>query len=152
MDIKLIKELITAMEKADLKKLRIKEEKGYELELERFGDGSQHPQPIVQATPHFTPPPVSAPPHAMHRPHAEEHKPGTFITSPMVGTFYAAHSPDDPPCVKVGDQVDENTPVCIIEAMKVMNEVKAGKKGRVAEVLVANAEPVEFGTKLFRIE
>ncbi len=76
---------------------------------------------------------------------------GKFITSPMVGTFYASASPDDPVFVKVGDKVDENTVVCIIEAMKVMNEVKAGVSGTVAEILVDNAHPVEFGTKLFRI-
>ncbi|MGE3715728.1 MAG: acetyl-CoA carboxylase biotin carboxyl carrier protein subunit, partial [Simkaniaceae bacterium] len=72
-------------------------------------------------------------------------------TSPMVGTFYASPSPDDEALVKVGDTVTEDTVVCIIEAMKVMNEVKAGKKGTVAEVFIESAHPVEFGTKLFRI-
>jgi acetyl-CoA carboxylase biotin carboxyl carrier protein len=69
----------------------------------------------------------------------------------MVGTFYSSPSPDQPVFVKVGDRVSENTVVCIIEAMKVMNEVKAGVSGVVAEVLVSNAEAVEFGSKLFRI-
>ena len=69
----------------------------------------------------------------------------------MVGTFYAASSPEDPPFAKVGDVVDENTVICIVEAMKVMNEVKAGVSGKVAEICVDNAHPVEFGTKLFRI-
>ncbi|MDE3055374.1 MAG: acetyl-CoA carboxylase biotin carboxyl carrier protein [Verrucomicrobiota bacterium] len=77
--------------------------------------------------------------------------PGTFITSPMVGTFYASPSPDKPPFVKVGDAVDGGTVVCIVEAMKVMNEVKAGMSGKVVEVLVHNGQPVEFGTRLFRI-
>jgi len=74
-----------------------------------------------------------------------------FVTSPMVGTFYHSPSPNDPPFVKVGDRVEKNTVVCIIEAMKVMNEVKAGVSGTVAEVLVENNHPVEFGTKLLRI-
>ncbi len=74
-----------------------------------------------------------------------------FITSPMVGTFYSSPSPDDPGFVKVGDRVEANTIVCIIEAMKVMNEVKAGIKGVVAEVMIESGQPIEFGTKLFRI-
>ena len=74
-----------------------------------------------------------------------------FITSPMVGTFYIAPSPEDPPFIKVGDKIEKDTLVCVIEAMKVMNEVKAGVTGIVAEILIDNAHPVEFGTKLFRI-
>ena len=69
----------------------------------------------------------------------------------MVGTLYASSSPDNPPFVKVGDKVSEQTIVCIVEAMKVMNEVKAGISGTVAEVCIDNGHPVEFGTKLFRI-
>jgi acetyl-CoA carboxylase biotin carboxyl carrier protein len=77
--------------------------------------------------------------------------PGNYVTSPMVGTFYAASAPDQPAFVKVGDKVTENTVVCIIEAMKVMNEVKAGVSGTVAEILVDNSQPVEFGSRLLRI-
>lgn len=76
---------------------------------------------------------------------------GVYVTSPMVGTFYQTPSPDDPAFVKVGDKIEKHTVVCIIEAMKVMNEVKAGVTGTVAEILVENGHPVEFGTKLFRI-
>ena len=81
----------------------------------------------------------------------EETKIAVANTSPrrMVGTFYASASPEDPAFIKVGDKVDENTVVCIIEAMKVMNEVKAGCSGVVAEILVENGHPVEFGAKLF---
>lgn len=74
------------------------------------------------------------------------------VKSPMVGTFYSAPSPDDPPFVKVGDTVDANTVVCIVEAMKVMNEIKAGVSGTVKEVLLENGHPVEFGTPLFKID
>jgi acetyl-CoA carboxylase biotin carboxyl carrier protein len=70
----------------------------------------------------------------------------------MVGTFYTSPAPDQPVFVKVGDQVQENTVVCIIEAMKVMNEVKAGVSGKLIEVMADNAQPVEFGTRLFRIQ
>jgi acetyl-CoA carboxylase biotin carboxyl carrier protein len=69
----------------------------------------------------------------------------------MVGTFYISPSPEDPPFIKVGERVDKNSVVCIIEAMKVMNEIKANVTGTVAEVLVETGQPVEFGTKLFRI-
>ncbi len=157
MELKQIKELIALMDKAGLKKIRIKDDKN-EIELEKQDEHSPHPQIYTQAHPDFHPKV-----HTPQRPsHHEEHpkheeKPemkqpdGKFITAPLVGTVYHASSPEDPVFVKVGDRVDENTVVCIIEAMKVMNEVKAGISGTVAEVLVSNAHPVEFGAKLIRI-
>lgn len=168
MELKQIKELMSCMEKAGIKKLSIKEKTGYELHLERH---EEHPVQVAPSAyaPHpapaaFMPPahPHRLPEHVSHFPaHPSEEKPasgksetkveGQHITSPMVGTFYMAPSPDDPPFIKVGDRVEENTVVCIIEAMKVMNEVKAGKKGTVAEICLDNGHPVEFGTKLFRI-
>jgi acetyl-CoA carboxylase biotin carboxyl carrier protein len=81
----------------------------------------------------------------------EDVKEGVYILSPMVGTYYGAPSPDSPPFVEIGREVDEDTVVCIIEAMKVMNEIKAEKKGKILEILVENGEPVEFGKKLMRI-
>ena len=74
------------------------------------------------------------------------------IDSPIVGTFYTAPSPDAQNFVNVGDEVQEDTVICIVEAMKVMNEVKAEKRGRVIKVLVENAKPVEFGQPLFELE
>lgn len=154
MDMKYIKELIAAMEKSGLRRLRIKEDKGLEIELERPHEHPHAPPPSPhhRHEPHHhfaaAPPP---PPRTHEEEKKEAPKKGTFVSSPMVGTFYASPSPDDPPFVKVGDDVDENTVVCIIEAMKVMNEVKAGKKGKIAEIMVENADPVEFGTHLFRI-
>lgn len=170
MDLKQIKELMTAMERAGIKKLTIKQKGGDELHLERQDENSPHSQQPVAA---FYPP-VYAHPHpptreaegaarpstpAQKTHHEETHhakdtvaeKAGKHVLAPLVGTYYAAASPDDPHFVKVGDRVDENTVVCIIEAMKVMNEVKAGMSGTIAEILVDNAHPVEFGTKLFRI-
>ena len=85
------------------------------------------------------------------RPEARPEASGSYVTSPMVGTYYCCPAPDQPPFVKVGDRVEEHTVVCIIEAMKVLNEVKAGISGTVAEILVDNAQPVEFGTRLLRI-
>ena len=75
-----------------------------------------------------------------------------YITSPIVGTFYAASSPESPLFVKVGDTVQKDTVVCIVEAMKVMNEIKAGVEGRLVAMLVESGQPIEFGTKLFRVQ
>ncbi|MBQ7696246.1 MAG: acetyl-CoA carboxylase biotin carboxyl carrier protein, partial [Lentisphaeria bacterium] len=74
------------------------------------------------------------------------------IESPLVGTFYAAPSPDLPPFVKVGDKVTPDTVICIIEAMKVMNEVKAEKSGVVKEIVAQNGQPVEYGQILMVLE
>jgi oxaloacetate decarboxylase alpha subunit len=74
------------------------------------------------------------------------------ITSPMVGTFYRAPAPDADPYVEIGDTVDVGQTVCIIEAMKLMNTIEAERRGRVVEILVENAQPVEFGQKLYLIE
>lgn len=74
------------------------------------------------------------------------------IVSPMVGTFYHASSPEAPPFVKVGDQVNENTVVCIVEAMKLMNEIDADRKGEIVEILVENGQLVEYGQPLFLVK
>ena len=166
MDLKQIKDLMSAMEKAGIKKLTLKEKTGYELHLERQDEHAPlpaHSHPGHVHHPMFIPHPAPKM-HELHASplaHSEEDKgtkarasekqEGKWITSPMVGTFYPAPSPDDPAFVKVGDKVQENTLVCIVEAMKVMNEVKAGISGTVAEICLENGHPVEFGTKLFRI-
>ena len=77
---------------------------------------------------------------------------GKTIDAPTVGTFYAASSPDDPPFVSAGSSVNADTVVCIIEAMKVFNEITAETSGKIVEVLVENGDPVEFGQPLYRIE
>jgi acetyl-CoA carboxylase biotin carboxyl carrier protein len=96
------------------------------------------------------PAPAAAP--AAAAPAADNGKPRKTIDAPIVGTFYRAASPDTPAFVKVGDTVTAETVVCIIEAMKVMNEIKAEKSGVIKEVLVENAQAVEFGQPLFVIE
>jgi acetyl-CoA carboxylase biotin carboxyl carrier protein len=80
----------------------------------------------------------------------EEHI--ALVTSPMVGTFYSAPDPDNPPYVKVGDHVDAESTVCIVEAMKVFNEIQAEVSGKVVAVLVENGEPVEFGQPMFKVD
>lgn len=93
-------------------------------------------------------PPRDAEPEAA----AEDTKHTHVVTSPMVGTFYSASSPETPPFVKVGDHVGPDTTVCIVEAMKVFNEIPAGISGKVIGVLVENGEPVEFGQPLFKVD
>ncbi|MBI5346027.1 MAG: acetyl-CoA carboxylase biotin carboxyl carrier protein [Chlamydiae bacterium] len=140
MDVGNIKDLIKILEESKLKKLRLKNG-NFEVFLEKEDVAGS------QAT-------YLAPQQAIVKEIKEEvvkQEEGVFVTSPMVGTYYASPAPDQPPFIKVGDKVDENTVVCIIEAMKVMNEVKAQVKGTVAEILVDNAHPVEFGTKILRI-
>ncbi len=83
---------------------------------------------------------------------AEERPSGAVISSPMVGTFYVASSPESPPFVEVGSPVSKGQVVCIIEAMKLMNEIESEHEGVVAQRLVENAQGVEYGQPLFRVE
>lgn len=75
-----------------------------------------------------------------------------YVKSPMVGTFYRSPSPENPAFVDVGAKVEEKTVVCIIEAMKIMNEIQAEAKGSIVEVLVENGQPVEYGQRLFKVK
>jgi len=153
-DLEKIKELMEAMEDKGMTKVVLKEKSGFELELERGSNVAVTPYPMhapVMAAPSVGTQESRVLPAVAKEPEKIESKGDDALTSPMVGTYYASSSPDDDPFVKVGDVVDEGTVVCIIEAMKVMNEVKAGKSGVVKEVFLANADPVEFGTKLLTI-
>lgn len=141
MDIEQIKDLMNHLEASKLRKMVYK--KGdFELQLEK----DEASQPMVKRSSY-----VELPREDSLAPKIEEQPQGSFVTSPMVGTYYASPAPDQPHFVKVGDRVSEGTVVCIIEAMKVMNEVKANLSGTVAEILLHNGQPVEFGTRLFRI-
>ena len=107
---------------------------------------TQQPAPAVQTAPAAAPQPTPAAP--------EADRPANWIAvkAPMVGTFYQAPAPDQPPFVKVGDEVTANQTLCIIEAMKLMNEITAEQMGTIREVCVKDADPVEFGTVLFYLE
>ena len=138
------------MKKHDLSVFEIEKE-GFRLKLQRGASVSQATivAPAVAAAPPKAavagaePPPPAA--------KAIESAPMKEIVSPMVGTFYRAASPDAPVFVEVGKSVTEDTVVCIIEAMKVMNEIKAETSGVIAEVLAENGKPVQFGQALFRV-
>lgn len=159
MELKQIKELMAAMGRTGTKRLAIKKE-GFEIEIERGDSGTikvpetlfeSHEEAYNKTDDALRRANMSTAPLTAPSIEQKEDIHGIFVISPMVGTFYTTPSPDDPSFVKVGDKVEKNTVVCIVEAMKVMNEVKAGVTGTIAEILVENGHPVEFGTKLFRI-
>lgn len=148
MNIDQIQQLMDKLEASKLKKLVIK--KGdFELQLEKEGEAPAVVHVPARAVPAETFHPEAAPSKA---PKAKAEAEGAQILSPMVGTVYHTPQPGQPPFVKVGDRVDENTVVCIIEAMKVMNEIKAKKSGVITEVIAEHGHPVEFGQPLFRIQ
>ncbi len=113
----------------------------------------------VTATPAAVPPPMTAPVpaptgSAQEAAAKEPKRPSNLVavSSPMVGTFYRAPAPDAPPYVEVGDAVKPGTVVCIVEAMKLMNEIESDIAGKIVDILVENETPVEFGQELFLIE
>ncbi len=107
--------------------------------------------PRVSAPAHAAPAPAPAAPAAAPAAKPAD-KPGHVVTSPFVGTFYRTPAPDQPAFVDVGSVVKKGQVLCIVEAMKLMNEIEAEVGGKVAEILVENGQPVEFGQQLFRIE
>ena len=151
MDIKEIKRLVDLMVGADLSELDITEGEN-KIHLRRGGAVVAGPAAIPVTTPPAAPAAVAAPVAAA--PAAAAVSAGEKlieVKSPMVGTFYAASSPDSDPFVSVGAAVSADSVVCIIEAMKVMNEIKAECKGTIVEVCVKNAHPVEYGQVLFKV-
>jgi acetyl-CoA carboxylase biotin carboxyl carrier protein len=165
MEIKQINQLMVSMGRYGITKLLLKKE-GFEIQLEKGYPRVELPSDVYgeeagenplhgdfarrrahALAPHE--PAAKAESSAEVRKQADETS--LYVDAPMVGTVYLAPSPGDPPFVKVGDTVSEESVVCLVEAMKVMNEVKAGVRGVVAEVFVDNAHPVEFGSRLFRI-
>ena len=151
MDIRKVKKLIEMLENSNLEEIEIQEGE----ESVRLVKGSTnatnttHAQSIniPQATS-----PVSAVEESSIENISEETTDGNFIKSPMVGTFYASASPGAKPFVNLGDKVNEGDVVCIVEAMKMMNEIKSEFTGKVISIKVDNSEPVEYGQALFEIE
>lgn len=154
MDLEYLKQLIRLAKKSGVTELEI-EENGVRIRLRNDSSAAYPrpvpyppieaglPAPVVPVAP--SPPPVAPP--------AETADPSIrYIESPMVGTFYRAPAPDSPPFVNPGSQVEESTVVCVIEAMKIMNDIKANMRGVVADVLVENGQPVEYGQPLFAIK
>jgi acetyl-CoA carboxylase biotin carboxyl carrier protein len=158
MDLKDIKAIIDLMRKNNLSEFEL-ERQEFKIKLKRAGGATVNPAvedsgyypavPVAPALP-VLPAPLAAP-SATLPPAAAAGPPALEIESPMIGTFYRAPSPESQTYVEVGSEVNPDTIVCLIEAMKVMNEIKAEVKGVVTHILVENAKPVEFGQPLFRI-
>ncbi len=139
MYIKEIKDMITLMNENSLAELEI-EKDGMRIRLKKGGAGYEKSVELVHPA---APAPAAAP--AATRTMIE-------IKAPMVGTFYRAPSPEAPAYVTVGDSIEPGQVICIIEAMKLMNEIKSDVRGKVVSILAENAEPIEFGHVLFVVE
>lgn len=151
MDLRKLKTLIDLVSESGVAELEITEGEDRVRIVNRNGAAPvQVHQPVTVAQP--MPVPVPAPEVAPAPAPTAPQQTGTPLTSPMVGTFYRAPSPGADPFVKVGDTVKKGQVVCIIEAMKLLNEIEADMDGTVKEVCVENGQPVEFGQSLFIIE
>jgi acetyl-CoA carboxylase biotin carboxyl carrier protein len=152
-DVTRIRQLVELMKEHELQEIDLRES-DQRIRLARMGVAPPSyaalpPPPPAAALPSSPPPAASAPatPAApVDGPHIKT------INSPMVGTFYARPNPNSPPFVKVGDRVSPDTVVCIIEAMKVFNEIAAEIQGKIVEVLVESDTPVDFGRPLFKVD
>lgn len=150
-----IRELLTVLQQTDIAEVSIKSSE-FELTIrkDRRTDGSVEPSsqlPPAVVVPPSAPEPA-APPVTLPAP-TPPPKPDRLVevVSPMVGTFYRAPGPDEPPYVDVGDRIRVGQEVCIIEAMKLMNEIQAEVAGEVVEILAQNGQPVEYGQPLMRV-
>jgi acetyl-CoA carboxylase biotin carboxyl carrier protein len=153
-DVRRIRRLVELMNEFDLSSIELKDG-DRRINLKRGAETVFTAAPVQHA--HVSPaapaPSAGSSPVAPAAPAAEALSANMIeVVSPMVGTFYSAANPDAPPFVKVGDQVGPDTTVCIIEAMKVFNQIPAEKSGRIAAVLVENGDPVEYGQPMFRID
>tara|TARA_B110000014_G_scaffold256251_1_gene239118 strand:+ start:918 stop:1376 length:459 start_codon:yes stop_codon:yes gene_type:complete len=150
MDIRKVKKLIEMLENSNLEEIEIQEGEESVRLVKSNGNinNSSSAQPIIV-------PQTSSPDTLVEQSQSdgtsEENLDGNFINSPMVGTFYASASPGTKPFINVGDLVAEGDVVCIVEAMKMMNEIKSEFSGKVVAVKVENSEPVEYGQALFEI-
>ena len=151
MDLRKIKKLIELLEESGIAEIEVKEGE----ESIKLSRASQVQQPIINTQTHDVSTPISSTIEKTIQ--KDELKPdpvldGDTIDSPMVGTFYRAASPDSKPFVEKGQKVNKGDTVCILEAMKMMNQVTAEQAGTITEILVEDSEPVEFGQPLFIIK
>jgi len=149
-DLKDIKAIIDLMKKNSVSEFEM-ERPDFKIRLKRGSNGSQSAQYEDATAVAYAPsaPMIAAPAASPVPPAVVSNE--QEIKSPMIGTFYRAPSPESASYVEVGTEVNVDTVVCIIEAMKVMNEIKAEAKGVITQVLVENAKPVEFGQPLFKV-
>jgi acetyl-CoA carboxylase biotin carboxyl carrier protein len=154
MNLKEVKELVELMNDNNLSELEI-ERDGSKIKLKKTVEHAVSVQPVSYAIPTTPAPAAKAP--AASPAAADASAPAANgnlkeIKSPMVGTFYRAPSPEAAPFIEIGQTVEVGQVVCIVEAMKLMNEIKSEVRGKIVEICVDNAEPVEFGQVLFRVD
>ncbi len=147
MNLKEIKEMLQLMNENNLTEFELEKE-GLKIRLKKVG--SHIEQTYVPADPSHSAAAPKSQEGSKELPRAGSGK--TAVKSPMVGTFYASPAPDAPPFVQVGSQVEVGQVICVIEAMKLMNEIKSEVRGKIAEIPVHNGDPVEFGQALFFVE
>ncbi len=157
MELDEIKKIVQLMDENNLVEFEMERE-GFKISLKKAQSNqgtapfvTQQPAQFAQM-PQNNPAPVQEAAPSQKAPGEEIGENVEIIASPMVGTFYAAPSPESAPYVTVGQEIDADEVVCILEAMKVMNEIKAEVSGKIVEVLVENGEPVEFGQPLFKVQ
>jgi len=155
MDIRKVKKLIELLEESGIAEIEISE--GEEsVRISRYPQGMtvSHAAPLPTALPSMLAPaaPAATPAAQTPAPAAPAPSADNSITAPMVGTYYSAPAPGAKPFVQVGDEIKVGQVLCIIEAMKMMNQIESEKEGRIAAILVRNGEPVEFGQPLFTVE
>ena len=150
MELEQIKAIVAMMKENELCEFSM-ESDGLKIRIKRGPDGVQSTVTVAPAPAAPVAAPAPAAPVAAPVAPAPAPTDIQYITSPMVGTFYRSAAPDAPAYIETGKNVEDETVVCIIEAMKVMNEIKAEVKGVIVECLVENAKPVEFGQKLFAV-
>ncbi|PWN07112.1 acetyl-CoA carboxylase biotin carboxyl carrier protein [Rhodohalobacter mucosus] len=159
MDLKLVKKLLDMISETELNEVSI-EEGDFKLKVKKASESSAAPMQFQMPAQSAQPPQGQPAAHAKPAPAAEEPKQaaddsqpdGDVVKSPIVGTFYEAPSPDSDPFVKAGDKVEKGETLCIVEAMKIMNEIEAEFSGTVQKILVDDGQPVEFDQPLFIIK
>lgn len=154
MDLKNLKSLIKLMVDNGLTEVDLKDPSGESITLKRgHGPGEGGVQYITAPQAYAHAPQAAAPAAPAAATPAKSSDEGLVtIVSPMVGTFYASSSPDAPPFVNIGDRISDESVVCLVEAMKVFNEIKAETTGTIHSVLVASGQAVEFGQPLFKVK
>ncbi|NJN23806.1 MAG: acetyl-CoA carboxylase biotin carboxyl carrier protein [Acaryochloridaceae cyanobacterium RL_2_7] len=153
-DLSQLRELLTILNSTDIEELNLKSD-DFELNVRK----GNSPQIVTAAAPHqvleVVPTAAASTPvisEAANAPAPAVDKDWVEVTSPMVGTFYRAPAPDEPAFIEVGDKIRNGQTLCIIEAMKLMNEIEAELNGEVMEILVENAQPIAFGDPLMRVK
>jgi len=152
MDIRKVKKLIELLEESGIAEIEIKEgEESVRISRHPAGGTVHYAVPAPLAPPPAAASPAAPPASGTEERQAQEEIKGHHVLAPMVGTFYEAAAPGADPFVKIGDEVQAGDTLCIIEAMKMMNQIEADVAGRVSAILASNGEPVEFGQPLFVI-